>query len=225
MNKLLAFVRLDFITVKPYLTFKNLLIYAALAFFFTIITGFMSSGISIGMMVGVLFLSYPFVIGEKSNMDALYSTLSINRKTVVLGRYLFAIAINCCTILFFLTFSIAGMLVTRISSFESGSGEIIWTIFFLAVLVLVIQALQLPLYFKLGYSKAKFVSMIPFAALPAGFFVISSFDNGAITESLENLFTNVLNESSLIALVVFALLLVLYGSYRLSLLFYKKREF
>ena len=78
MNRTLSFVRLDFITVKPYATLKNLIIFVAVALIMIISSGGGSSAIGILMVYAVLFSSYPFAVGEKNGIDALYVTLSIS---------------------------------------------------------------------------------------------------------------------------------------------------
>lgn len=225
MNKLISFVHLDFITVKPYFTAKNLLIFAAVAVFLTTMSGNIGAGMGVGIMLGTLFISYPFAVGEKSNMDVLYATLSINRKTVVAGRYLFAFSLNLCAVLMSMVLAAVGIIISGNFGLIMGTGEILLAGLLLAAVFIVIQALQLPFFFKMGYTKAKFFSLVPFVALMSGYlaFMSASKDNGFVSrieEALERL-----TGGALIALVVPALFLVCYCSYRLSLLFYKKREF
>ena len=225
MNKLLSFVRLDFITIKPYFTMLNLLIFAVVAIFLTTMSGNVSSGMSVGIMLGTMFISYPFAVGEKSNMDALYATLSINRKTVVAGRYLFALAFNLCAVLFSVVFAIVGIFVSGASGSGMGTGEIVLAGILLAAIFLVIQAIQLPFFFKMGYAKAKFFSLAPFAALMAGYivFTTASKENGIVSQIEKGM--SHLTGGVLAGLAVAALLCVCYLSYILSLSFYKKREF
>ena len=225
MNKLLSFVRLDFITVKPYLTVKNLLIFAAVAIFLTTMSGNISSGMGVGIMLGTMFISYPFAVGEKSNMDALYATLSLNRKTVVAGRYLFALAFNLCAILFSVVSALLGIVVSAVAGHEAGTGEVLLVGILLAALFIIIQAIQLPFFFKMGYTKAKFFSLVPLVALMAGYMVFMTVakENG-IVRQIENGLAQ-LTGGALAGLAVLALLLICFLSYRLSLSFYKKREF
>ena len=118
-----------------------------------------------------------------------------------------------------------GIIISGNFGFIMGTGEILLAGFLLAAVFVVIQALQLPFFFKMGYTKAKFFSLVPFVTLMTGYFVFmsSSKDNGFINrieDALERL-----TGGALISLAVPALYLVCYCSYRLSLLFYKKREF
>ncbi|MCL2080562.1 MAG: ABC-2 transporter permease [Oscillospiraceae bacterium] len=223
MSKLRAFVKLEFITVKPYFTAKNLLLYGVMVIFLTVMSADISSGLSIGMMLATMFVGYPFVIGEKSNMDAMYTTLSVNKETVVLGRYIFTLLLNICTVLFAFAVSLISLLAAAVFGYGFQPSVNSGALFLMPALFMAMQALQLPLYFKLGYSKAKFLSIIPFAALMAGYITFTGFFGGisGLDEMLNNIFAD--RFSYLIVCAAFAAIVLV--SYRLSLVFYKKREF
>jgi hypothetical protein len=226
MNKLLAFVRLDFMSIKPYFPLTSLLIFAALALFLTRMSGGVSLSIGVGMMLGTIFVSYPFIVGEKNNMDALYVTLSVSRKTVVLGRYVFTLAIDLCTILAVLILSSCGLLAVRGLNIADGTvmGGVLTAadIAALVALMAFTQAVQLPIYFKFGYTRAKFLRILPFAAIVAGYAALSEAKKGW-PGSVENII-NVLS-NHVISMAVLALVLVIAASIALSLAFYQRREF
>ena len=257
MNKLISFARLDFLTVKPYFTIKNLIIFATVVLFLSVTSGSIFSGIYIGMLLGTIFLSYPFAVGEKCNIDALYMTLSINRKTVVLGRYIFLIVLNICAVLFAIIFSALGAFISRVASIAGGVGgaggagvtgagealvngsvESLLPGILLAIVFFCIQAFQLPFLFKYNYSKARFFSFIPYAALMAIFFAFTIIGkdegmSGKINAFIANM-ANIGGSGSAsggisaIAPIVVAavvLILVMFMLYKLSLHFYEKREF
>ena len=158
-------------------------------------------------------------------MDALYITLSLNRKTVVVGRYLFALTFNLCAILFSIFFAIVGTLITGAAGLVMGTSDILLAGVLLAAVFIVIQSIQLPFFFKMGYTKAKFFSMVPFVALMAGYmvFMTASKDNG-IVNRIESVLER-MTSGVLVGFAVLALLLICYVSYKLSIAFYKKREF
>jgi ABC-2 type transport system permease protein len=227
MSKLKAFVLLDFKTIKPYQTGKNMLLYAAIALFLSAIST-AEMGVGIGVMLGTLFISYPFAIGEKSNLDALYVTLSVNRKTVVFGRYLFSFLLNLCAIAFSSVFAILGILGARfadISQNEGGDSNAL--ILAITALMVLIQSVQLPIYFKFGYTRAKFMSIVPFALFMAGYgaFVSMAKKSGIIAELSASLAGILSNGALATALAVIVLALAVYISYKLSVAFYSKREF
>ena len=222
MNKLKAFVLLDFRTLKPYLTGKNLLIYGAT------VNGTMEISVGIGFMLGTLFISYPFAIGEKSNLDALYATLSVNRNTVVLGRYLFTFLLNLCTVAFSFAFAAFGVFGARLANvFQNGGGDSIALILALSAILVLIQSVQLPIFFKYGYTKAKFISIVPFAVFMAGYsaFVSIAKESGTIAGLSASLAGILSNGALTAAIAVLVLALAVYVSCGLSIAFYSKREF
>lgn len=228
MSKLGAFVRLDFMTIKPYFTVKNLLIFAGIAVFLSAVNGTVDMSLGIGFMLGTLFISYPFTIGEKSNMDAFYITLSINRKTVVLGRYLFVMLLNFCCLAFSFVFAVFGVFGAKaVGVLQNGGGSALPIMLVFSGAMILVQAMQLPIYFRLGYAKAKFLSIVPFAVFMAGYFAFMSMakENGVLA-GLSASLANISNNGVLTAVIaVLALLVAEYASYCLSLLAYKKREF
>ena len=224
MNKAISFVRLDFITIKPYLTIKNLCLFAGVALIMLVVNNSASGAIGLLMSFAALFSSYPFAIGEKSNMDVLYTTLSINRNTVVLGRYLFALILDLLAGLFTFIFSFAVLTILQ-KSF--GGTEAMVTILVLFLLFSVIQAVQLPIYFKLNYTKAKFVAYIPFIVLPLAIMAGSRFFNDLFSlDQIAGLFASAAANPLTAVLLCLAIWVgIIATSYRVSVALYQKREF
>jgi hypothetical protein len=226
MNKLKSFVLLDFITVKPYFTAKNLLIYSIVALLVMITSKNVSSAIGVILVMATMFVSYPFAVGEKSNMDALYTTLALDKKTVVLGRYAFMLAMNCCAILFSIVIWVIGTLASYMFKlgFSSEVNGALAVISALTVMSLMIQSLQIPMFFKLGYTKAKFFTLIPFIGI-----MVSTMALSTAADSSSGLFafvTFIFRHAIASALLIAAaMILMVYVSYRLSAAFYAKREF
>jgi hypothetical protein len=223
----MAFVRLDFMTMKSYFSVTNLLIYAAVTLFLTIMFGNAASGVGVGIMVAALSVSYPFAIGEKSNLDALYTTLSVKRKTVVVGRYLFALLLNICAVLFAFVLAFLGLFVAEMTGMIEPKENMVWILAALAAMFVVTQTIQLPLFFKFGYTKARFFSIVPFAAVWALSFALAALAKSAGSPgTLPEVFTQLANNSVLLVLLSLVILaLLVFASYRLSLSFYRKREF
>jgi hypothetical protein len=164
----------------------------------------------------------PFAVSEKSNIDALYVTLSIRRQAVVLGRYLFALLFNVFA-------GVLAWVVTNLALSVMGV-EIFLQEAFMTVIAMffvcsIIQAVQLPIFFKLGYMKAKFLSYLPFIGLFAlSAFILTFLNNdnynlsGVIAWAKNNLLS-----ASLIGLAIWAAVMSI--SIMASLSVYKKREF
>lgn len=228
MNKLTSFVTLDLVTIKPFFTIKNLLIYACVTVFLTVVSGNVATGISVGMMFAILFAGYPFAAGEKCNIDALYATLSVGRKTVVLGRYMFTFALNLCCVICAVALAAIALFAAWQFDFSVFGADMIIVIVSLAVLFAVIQLIQLPILFKFGYTKARFFTIVPFLAIMICYFVIT----GLVEETLGplHIFSDigyfvVSNELLVFALALVALCLMAFLSYRVSARVYERREF
>ncbi|MCL2050449.1 MAG: ABC-2 transporter permease [Lachnospiraceae bacterium] len=227
-DKLWAFVRLDFVTIKPYFTAKNILIYVALAIYMAFMSKSIITTVGIGLMLATLNIGYPFALGEKCNMDALYIMMGTDRKTVVKGRYLFSLLLNLLAVTF--TMAIA-LVVLFVRNLYDGLGgmlvQSLGAVLMISVLFLMIQAVQIPLFFKLGYAKAKFFSIFPFLIVSAFVaFVVMYAGGDGMPSGVNGFVQNLFESVHLLALgIVVFLVLMAYVSYRLSLVFYRKREF
>lgn len=224
MNKALSFIRLDFITVKPYFTFKNLFIFSGVALIMLISSGASASAIAMLMVYAALYVSYPFAVGEQNGIDALYTTLSIKRSTVVLGRYLFALIIDVCAGVLSYAFSFAALTIMQ-KDFNALESLVITLVMLL--LYSVVQAVQLPIYFKLGYAKAKLLAYLPFIGLALVTLVITNFlKNSFSLQQITDFFgwfaANPLM-SALIATVIWIGIMII--SVQVSLSYYSKRDF
>ena len=224
MNKALSFARLDFITVKPYLTLKNALIFLLSPLIIAFTSKETGAAVGMFMMFAAIYISYPFAIGEKNSMDALYTTLSITRKTAVLGRYLFALLFDVCTALIACAFS---MIVSVLLKKEIVIGETLLIIAALFVVISFIQAIQLPIYFKLSYAKAKIFTYLPFLILFLGAMAVNWFyKESSMSAQFSGFFDRIAQNpipTVLIGIVVWFCLM--YISYQFSLSFYAKRDF
>ena len=224
MSKVLSFVKLDFITVKPYLTVKNLLILLVVVVALSINNT--AGGVLIGIIMAfaLMYSSYPFAVGEKSCIDQLYSTLPMNKRNIVLGRYGFVLALDVMSGvaagLFLFAWQTA---LQRTFSWQ----ETLLTILVLFVVYTFFQAIQLPIYFKLGYAKAKFLAYMPIAIFPLVAVAVGSrfsdVDWVGLVENALLWFSD--NQLLAIAVSVIAWMAIMFISYRISLSFYKKREF
>jgi hypothetical protein len=224
MNKVMSFIKLDFVTIKPYVTLKNLIIFIAVAVIMIISSDMSASGIGVLMIFAGLYVTYPFAIGEKSSIDSLYITLSIKRSTVVLGRYLFAFVVDVCSglLAYFFTFVIFIVLQKEFDAIESLL--VLVVVFFIYS---IIQAIQLPIFFKLGYTKAKFLGYIPFLGIPVIVVLFGNFfQNIALSEKIVSFLKWF--EANPLAVVLFGVvfwIVIMALSYQASFAYYNKRDF
>lgn len=222
MNTTLRFIVLDFLTIKPYVTVKNLIIFIAASLF--IYYGTQTSYTVIGTMMGFgsLYVSYPFAVGEKNGIDALYLFLGIRRKTVVMGRYLYAFIID-------IGLGLVGILMSAGVSFLFGKEyslpENLIVMGAMLMIFTLIQCFQLPLYFKLGYTKSKFSAYLPFLVIPALIIIMGQFF-GNLKNQLTPIVTWITaNPYLLIGFIIILWLGLIISSILLSVRFYEKREF
>ena len=167
MNKIRAFIGLELRCLKPYAV--SILVMVLLAIGMGVAFHSASMASAYLMMMLILIISYPFSIGEKNRLDILYATLSIKRSTVVSGRYGFAVAMEIVCI------GVALLLSWLLSFFLGAAFDLRETLLLMCLLSAVfslIASVQFPLYFKLGYSKARMLALLPFFILFIALFQI-----------------------------------------------------
>lgn len=224
MNRTFSFAKLDYLTVKPYLTLKNMLIFLLVFVFIGYGTGEPSTLIGMLMMYSTIYASYPFAVGDRDGIDTLYATLPLKKNNVVAGRYIFALCLNVfvgaiALAVFAILMAILGKGVDW--------GETIITILICFALFSVLEAVQLPIYFKLGYAKAKFLAYLPLAVFPVAVVAISAYVG---KDSMLPFIVSMLSwiqDNGLYAIILTAIIwtLIMLFSGHLSYRFYKKREF
>lgn len=224
MNEILSFAKLDYITIKCYLTFKNLVIFLSIFAFMGYLTGEVAAPIGMMMMYSTIYASYPFAVGDTNGIDTLYATLPITKNNIVMGRYVFALCLN--VIVGIAAFIISGLLMAVIDKGYSWS-VISATILICFALFSILEFIQLPIYFKLGYAKAKFLSYLPLVGFPVVVMAVSAIvGKEKLLPIIENLIIW-MQENRLISIIIFVFLwgLIMVCSGLLSYRFYKKREF
>ena len=224
MNKVLKFAKLDLLTIKPYMTWKISLLFLAVCAMVGYGTGGTAVIVGMCMMYGVIFSSYPFAVGEKSALDTLYSTLPVSKKQMVAGRYLFSI----CLILTALILScILSFIMMRVLGKEFDLATTLISVLVCFLLFSMIEAIQMPIYYKFGYTKAKFLTYLPLMAFPAATIIVSTFVG---KNKLMPLVTGALAwiESNMALTAVLGVMLwagIMLLSAMLSYRLYRKREF
>lgn len=210
-------IKLDFISIKPYFTLKNLLIMTVLAFVYTKLMNSPSMIISITMIFAMLFSSYPFLIGENSGIDGLYRIFGINPKDVVIGRFTLAGLIYIATSIIGIIYY---MLLTLVSDLVF-TKEIFLFILTNFLVYGLITSIQYPIFFKYGYTKAK-----TFAFLPIFIIGILGMLGGFLIEDLDSVFNFIDSHIELfLGISIIVVIIVILLSIILSIKFYKRRDF
>ncbi|MDR3084788.1 MAG: ABC-2 transporter permease [Christensenellaceae bacterium] len=235
-NKIFALLRLDFATVRPYFGWKQGLLYLAVVLLLTFFTARDGSSAGSGSIAGILAVfavlnaSLPFNLAERNNLDVLYASLSVSRKQLVLGRYGFSL-------LSVLGALLAGAALSFLIWAGTGLGGPSWALeYFSAALALfllfsLVLFVQLPVYFKLGYTKAKLLSYLPILLMAASVAALGGWQAGGESAALRLeliaawLKTN--PGAPLVLGITLAALWLLLGalSCHLSIRFYERRDF
>jgi ABC-type transport system involved in multi-copper enzyme maturation permease subunit len=200
---------------------------ALLALVFSFIgfgTGSTATSIGLLLMYGLIYTTYPFAVGDKNGIDTLYATLPIKKSDVVLGRYLFAVAWNFFIALIAIAVSL--VLVT-VTSMQMSNIEIVASVFAMFFVFTFIGAIQLPIYFKFGYAKAKFLAYLPLAGFPAAVAVVTALpgEEKAIAWFTEMFLWVEANVYLAIAVAIVFWALIMVVSCGISYLCYRNREF
>lgn len=203
--------KLDFYTLKGQLA--AYLIMPVVAYMFLSMN---SSALLLGftaMWLVLIINMNLFTLEEKYHLERLYSMLAVSRKQLILGRYL-------STTLNFVVGFIFIFATTIIFSIINKQ-VIIWQDILVGFQISffgfsVVSAIQLPIYFGFGYSRGRFLSILPFLILVGGIGLSS------VNEKIAKVIHFVLsNDVSFLYLA--GGILILGISYLLSLVCYKKQ--
>jgi hypothetical protein len=180
----------------------------------------MGSSVTMLCITGAWFValmsSNIFAIQEKNNLDRLYGSVSVSLKDIVLGRYFFVFVNHIISFLAVIA------LYSGLALFQNKALELpdIMLGFSLSLLVFsTITGIQMPLFFKMGYTKAKVWSMVPFVAVMA-LVVIPSFVSAlsGVIEFMQS------NQTALIVGGILASCIIQFLSYRIAVVAYRKRK-
>jgi hypothetical protein len=214
MTGFFKITKLDFFTMKSQFAMYLSLVAIVLLF------GFMGSSVTVLCITGAWFValmsSNIFAVQEKNNLDRLYGSVSVGLKDIVLGRYTF-IFLN-----FFTSFLAVIVMYSVFALFQNREVELSdillgFSLSFLAFSI--ITGIQMPLFFKIGYTKAKVWSLVPFIAVMA-VVVIPSFVSAlsGIIGFMQN------NKGVLIVVGVLASCIIQFLSYQTAVVAYRKRR-
>jgi len=197
---------------------------------FVFIFGGVYSPLTVIPMSVVMSLNFslnPFAVEEKGELNNLYLTLPVRRKSIVAGRYILSIIMLLCGIAIgILIMPLANKL--SISKWFIGIEGFIVVISMSYLLYAILNLFMFPMLFRLGYHKGKFWGFY----LPMGFFALLFGAYLAITHLPENKtltlnFIVYASENLLMvsgSIVVLATMLLIL-SYMISLKLYSKRDF
>lgn len=217
MKDIKKIVNLDYISIKPYFTLKNLIIMIFLYLVYFFVTSNPLTANSAILIFSIVYSSYPFLIGEEAGIDSLYRIFGIKSEKVVLGRYVFALILFIFALLISIVFSIIFSFFVETADIR----EFLATSLAYLLVYLIFISLKYPLYFKFGYKKAKSISALTFVLIGLLSFLVM-----ALKDSLNDLFIFMENNIFMTLLISLILVLVIVIiSIKSSQKFYKNRDF
>ena len=221
MTGFIKITKLDFFIMK-----SQLLTFLTLAPII-VIFGFMGSsavvlGIHGAWFSALLVACNIFAIQEKNNLDRLYGSVSVKLEDIVLGRYVFMF------LLYFASYIAAMVVYTAFALYRGNALNIFDLIvgFSISFLVFsVVTGTQAPLFFKMGFIKARGWSFIPYSLLMVLllFPIIPQFvpSLSILADIIERIRSN---QSVLIISGILAGCIVLFTSFKISVAVYRKRK-
>ena len=105
------------------------------------------------------------------NIENFYGTLSLKKRNIVNGRYIFTLG----TMIFFTILSYIIMIVGNVILKQGLEySELLFVLVTGFFMSLILVSLQLPAYFKLGYTKGKIFTYVPFFVIAIGVSLLGS---------------------------------------------------
>lgn len=221
MNKTLAFVKLDLMTIKPQL---RLLIPI-----FFLINGlygyaFRSSPESMIVINGIYLTAVPMLISSSASLDVLYSTCPVNRPGIVWGRYIYLLClywmIAACSVAMSVILSVIfryGIIIDWLSVFGTA------TICFFAFAIIV--SIQFTINFALGNDASKILIIAPLLLSGLAGTMVSTMKDIRLPSDIDSLIGLMVTNPVITSLFLFILGIgVMSVSASLSAYFYMKRE-
>ena len=211
-------LKLDLLSIKPYLTIKNLIILIGLGTLYGVLSKNPAFILATVQMFAVLFSGYPFMVGEESGIDPLYKLFRISSKDVVKGRYLLA---TVSVVIMLVVGVVMAMLIGLAYPMEDLFYSLLLAAPCIGLISLIIIFIEYPIYFKYGYKKGKTLTAVPMLLLAIGA-VCSTYFDESLKSILQFLVMNPFVAMGIICTIFFVIVVV---SLKLSHQLYAKRDF
>ncbi len=186
-------IKLDFLTMKQY--YKTyLFVLAYPLFLFPFFRSFVYV-LSFSLVVTASTASSIFSVAEKNQLGRLYSSLAITKNSMISGRYAF---IFLHAPVFILAISLLGAAVNAVIGRAFDYRELVLGIGLSLVLFSYAAGFQIPLVFRLGYTKSRYLIVLPFILLGVSMVFINRYgpnidmasDADGIAEVFQRIYDN-----------------------------------
>ena len=221
MSNILKSTKLDIALVKPY--FKTICFTLLLPIVFAAINRSLLTGVSFAMCFIAMTTGYTFSITEKNSMDRLFGILPVRKSELVIGRYVFVLAMGLLSLIISL---IAQPLVLKVLGetvgvFDIEDGDVVVTAAIAGVFLFALYTVfQIPGYYKYGSIKGRVFMYIPVAGFLVTLLLLSKMP------AIGNSIISVVESSPilLVFLAVFAIVVMYAVSIFLSIRVMKNKE-
>ncbi len=215
MSNILKSTKLDIALVKPY--FKTICFTLLLPIVFAAINRSLLTGVSFAMCFIAMTTGYTFSITEKNSMDRLFGILPVRKSELVIGRYVFVLAMGLLSLIISL---IAQPLVLKVLGETVGVFNIVTAAIAGVFLFVLYTVFQIPGYYKYGSIKGRVFMYIPVAGFLVTLLLLSKMP------AIGNSIISVVESSPilLVFLAVFAIAVMYAVSIILSIRIMKKKE-
>ena len=175
------------------------------------------TGVSFAMCFIAMTTGYTFSITEKNSMDRLFGILPVRKSELVIGRYVFVLAMGLLSLIISL---IAQPLVLKVLGETVGVFDIVTAAIAGVFLFALYTVFQIPGYYKYGSIKGRVFMYIPVAGFLVTLLLLSKMP--AIGNSI---ISSVESSPILPVLIVFFSIVAMYAvSIILSIRIMKKKE-
>ncbi|MBU5300138.1 ABC-2 transporter permease [Clostridium sporogenes] len=214
---MLNLIKKDLIITKSYII-KAL---AILIFYIFIFNEMDKQGIYIiGVYLIVqILISVSFFYGERAKEDYILKSIPVKKKNVVLAKY---ISIIIYFIAFLILVYLSNFIVHILNFSDIIQSLKISTIFFSLSTIFISMAIQLPIYFKLNYSKGRIINNFIYFGIFIAIYTL--YDNNHLNNYMKTY--NVSNDryQKFILIVTIISIILFIISSILSMRIYEKKE-
>ena len=200
MSNILKSTKLDIALVKPY--FKIICFTLLLPIVFTAINRSLLTGVSFAMCFIAMTTGYTFSIAEKNNMERLFGILPVRKSELVIGRYVFVLAMGLISLIISL---IAQPLVLKVLGETVGVFDIVTAAIAGIFLFALYTVFQIPGYYKYGSIKGRVFMYIPVAGFLITLLLITKIPVGE-----SKLLFTVINSPVLLMLLAVIFVIAMY---------------
>lgn len=201
MSNILKAAKLDFALIKPYI--KVICFTMLLPAAFAAINRSLLTGVAFAMCFIAMTTGYTFSITEKNGMERLYGILPVKKSEMVIGRYLFILALGAIALAVSLIIQpiVLRLMGERVETLDIAGAAMAGLFMFALYTVF-----QIPGYYKFGSIKGRIFMYIPVAGFLAALFLIPEIpaDNPIINAAA--------NSPVLLIIPVIALVAAMYAA-------------